>query len=169
MTEPGAGSDVRGMQCTARPDGDDWVVNGIKHFISHADLARFRHRIRRHRGGEDPLAGRRSVSRASWSTAALPASRFRSGYDSVSHRGYHNCILTFDDCRLPSAQILGEAHRGFELANEWLYATRITVAAMCVGTRSAGLRPGALARGRAAGSSASRSDASRGCRSSSPT
>ena len=42
-------------------------------------------------------------------------------------------MLTFDDCRLPSAQILGEVHRGFELANEWLYATRITVATMCVG------------------------------------
>ena len=41
MTEPGAGSDVRGMQCFARPDGDDWIVNGTKHFISHADVADF--------------------------------------------------------------------------------------------------------------------------------
>ena len=41
MTEPGAGSDVRGMQCFARRDGDDWIVNGTKHFISHADLADF--------------------------------------------------------------------------------------------------------------------------------
>ena len=41
MTEPGAGSDVRGMQCFARRDGGDWVVNGTKHFISHADLADF--------------------------------------------------------------------------------------------------------------------------------
>jgi acyl-CoA dehydrogenase len=55
------------------------------------------------------------------------------GYNSVSHRGYNNCILSFQDCRLPSAQILGELHRGFELANEWLYATRITVATMSVG------------------------------------
>ena len=62
-----------------------------------------------------------------------PGFEIRPGYDSVSHRGYHNCILTFDDCRLPDGQVLGEAHRGFELANEWLYATRITVAASCVG------------------------------------
>ena len=41
MTEPGAGSDVRGMSCTAKPDGDDWILNGTKHFISHADIADF--------------------------------------------------------------------------------------------------------------------------------
>ena len=47
----------------------------------------------------------------------------------MSHRGYHNGILTFDDCRLPSGQILGEPQRGFELANEWLYGSRLTLAA----------------------------------------
>ena len=41
MTEPDAGSDVRGMKCFARKDGDDWIVNGTKHFISHADIADF--------------------------------------------------------------------------------------------------------------------------------
>ena len=41
LTEPGAGSDVRGMQCAAREDGDDWIVNGTKHFISHANIADF--------------------------------------------------------------------------------------------------------------------------------
>ena len=41
MTEPNAGSDVRGMQCAARQDGGDWIINGTKHFISHADIADF--------------------------------------------------------------------------------------------------------------------------------
>jgi len=41
MTEPGAGSDLRGMKATAKPDGDDWILNGTKHFISHADIADF--------------------------------------------------------------------------------------------------------------------------------
>src|SRR5262249_38121887 len=41
MTEPGAGSDVRSMRTTARRDGGDWVINGTKHFISHADMADF--------------------------------------------------------------------------------------------------------------------------------
>ena len=41
MTEPGAGSDLRGMKASARQDGDDWIINGTKHFISHADIADF--------------------------------------------------------------------------------------------------------------------------------
>ena len=62
-----------------------------------------------------------------------PGFSIQSGYQCVSHRGYQNCILTFDDCRLSQHQLLGELHKGFDVANEWLYATRITVAAMCVG------------------------------------
>ena len=41
MTEPGAGSDLRGMTASAKADGDDFVLNGTKHFISHADIADF--------------------------------------------------------------------------------------------------------------------------------
>src|SRR6266571_3588670 len=41
ISEPDAGSDIRGMRCAARRDGDDWVINGTKHFISHADAADF--------------------------------------------------------------------------------------------------------------------------------
>ena len=132
MTEPGAGSDVRGMQCFARPDGDDWVVNGTKHFISHADLADFVI-VFVATGEEETARGPKKRITCFLVDRGTPGFEIRPGYDSVSHRGYHNCILTFDDCRLPSAQILGEVHRGFEVANEWLYATRITVATMCVG------------------------------------
>ena len=132
MTEPGAGSDVRGMQCAARRDGDDWIVNGTKHFISHADLADFVI-VFIATGEEETARGPKKRITCFLVDRGTPGFEIRPGYDSVSHRGYHNCILTFDDCRLPSAQILGEVHRGFELANEWLYATRITVAAMCVG------------------------------------
>ena len=132
MTEPGAGSDVRGMQCLARRDGDDWIVNGNKHFISHADLADFVI-VFVATGEEETARGPKKRITCFLVDRGTPGFEIRPGYDSVSHRGYHNSILTFDDCRLPSAQILGEVHRGFELANDWLYATRITVAAMCVG------------------------------------
>ena len=132
MTEPGAGSDVRGMQCFARRDGDDWIVNGTKHFISHADLADFVI-VFVATGEEETARGPKKRITCFLVDRGTLGFAIRPGYDSVSHRGYHNCILTFDDCRLPSARILGEPHRGFELANEWLYATRITVAAMCVG------------------------------------
>jgi acyl-CoA dehydrogenase len=57
----------------------------------------------------------------------------KKGYDVVSHRGYHNCILEFDDCRVPAANVLGEEHRGFDVANEWLSSTRLSVAATCLG------------------------------------
>lgn len=129
MTEPDAGSDVRGMKCFARRDGDDWIVNGTKHFISHADVADFV--IVFIATGEESR-GRKRIT-CFLVDRGTPGFEIRKGYNSVSHRGYHNCILTFDDCRLPSAQILGEEGQGFEVANTWLYATRITVATMCVG------------------------------------
>ncbi|MEY3532818.1 MAG: hypothetical protein RI979_842, partial [Pseudomonadota bacterium] len=57
----------------------------------------------------------------------------RDGYRNVSHRGYTNGILEFDDCRLNKRQILGEVHKGFEVANSWLGATRLQVASTCLG------------------------------------
>ncbi len=132
MTEPDAGSDVRGMKCTAVADGDDWIVNGSKHFISHANVADFvivfiATGVEQTPRGEKKLISCFLVDRGTPGFDILP------GYESVSHRGYQNCILSFSDCRLSSAQILGEVHRGFDLANTWLYGTRLTVAAMCVG------------------------------------
>jgi len=129
MTEPDAGSDLRGMSCSARPDGGDWVINGTKHFISHADVADFV--ILFVATGEDS-AGRKRIS-CLLVDRDTPGFGIHPGYASVSHRGYHNSTLTFDDCRVPAAQMLGEEGRGFDLANTWLHATRLTVAAMCVG------------------------------------
>ena len=124
MTEPDAGSDVRGMKCTARRDGSDWVLNGTKHFISHADIADFVIVF------VGTGAGRITAFLVDRGT---PGFEIRPGYTSVSHRGYHNCILVFEECRLPDAQILGEEGQGFVMANTWLHATRLSVAALCVG------------------------------------
>jgi acyl-CoA dehydrogenase len=132
MTEPDAGSDVRGMKCTARRDGADWIVNGTKHFISHADIADFVI-VFVATGEEETADGAKKRITCFLVDRGTPGFDIRPGYSSVSHRGYHNCILAFDDCRLPEAQILGEEGQGFALANSWLYATRLTVAAMCVG------------------------------------
>lgn len=132
MSEPDAGSDVRGMRCAARPDGDDWVVNGSKHFISHADIADFVI-VFIATGEEETAAGPKKKITCFLVDRGTPGFEILKGYNSVSHHGYHNCILSFDNCRLPKGQILGEVHRGFELANDWLYATRLTVAAMAVG------------------------------------
>ncbi len=132
MTEPDAGSDVRGMKCSARRDGADWIVNGTKHFISHADIADFVI-VFVATGEERTAEGSKKRITCFLVDRGTPGFEIRPGYNSVSHRGYHNCILAFDDCRLPAAQILGEEGQGFALANSWLYATRLTVAAMCVG------------------------------------
>ena len=132
MTEPGAGSDVRGMKCSARRDGGDWIVNGTKHFISGADHADFI--IVFIATGEDqtPKGPKKRIT-AFLVDRGTPGFTIRDGYKSVSHRGYKNMILEFDDCRLPDAQVLGEVDSGFDVMNTWLYATRLTVAAFCVG------------------------------------
>ena len=132
MTEPAAGSDLRGMRCAARPDGGDWVLNGSKHFISHADIADFVI-VFVATGEEDTPRGPKKLITCFLVDRGTPGFEILPGYESVSHRGYHNCNITFEECRLPSTRILGELHGGFELANEWLYGTRLTVAAMCVG------------------------------------
>ncbi|QYX57877.1 acyl-CoA dehydrogenase family protein [Roseovarius sp. SCSIO 43702] len=132
MTEPDAGSDVRGMKCTARREGGDWVVNGTKHFISGADHADFI--IVFIATGEDQTdKGPKKRITAFLVDRGTPGFTIRDGYKSVSHRGYKNMVLEFDDCRLPDAQVLGEVDGGFAVMNEWLYATRITVATMSVG------------------------------------
>ena len=132
MTEPEAGSDVRGMKCSAILDGGDWVVNGSKHFISHANIADFVI-VFVATGEEESARGTRKKITCFLVDRGTPGFEIRPGYNSVSHRGYKNCILNFDNCRLPASQILGELHRGFDLANDWLYATRLTVAATSVG------------------------------------
>lgn len=132
MTEPDAGSDLRGMRCKAERHGDDYLINGTKHFISHADLADFV--ILFAATGEEPSSrGTRKKISAFLVDKGTPGFTVRPGYRSVSHRGYHNCILEFDDCRVPAAQMLGAEHQGFQVANDWLGPTRLQVAAMCLG------------------------------------
>ena len=132
MTEPGAGSDLRGMKASARLDGSDWVLNGTKHFISHADLAGFAICFMAS-GEEDTSRGPKKLITAFFVDKGTPGFTVRDGYRNVSHRGYSNCVLEFDDCRVPAANVLGEVHKGFEVANSWLGATRLQVASTCLG------------------------------------
>lgn len=132
MTEPGAGSDLRGMQASARHDGDDWVLNGTKHFISHADIAGFTIAFMATGEEETPRGTKKKIT-AFFVDKGTPGFTVREGYRNVSHRGYSNAILEFDDCRVPAENILGEVHKGFEVANDWLGATRLQVAATCLG------------------------------------
>ncbi len=132
MTEPGAGSDLRSMQCRADVDGNDYVINGTKHFISHADIADFVILFAA-TGEEESARGPRKLISAFLVDKGTPGFSVRPGYHSVSHRGYHNSILNFDNCRIPKTQMLGAPHQGFNVANDWLGPTRLQVAAMCLG------------------------------------
>ncbi|HPE26795.1 MAG TPA: acyl-CoA dehydrogenase family protein [Albidovulum sp.] len=132
MTEPGAGSDLRGMKASARQDGDDWILNGTKHFISHADIAGFAI-VFMATGEEQTPRGPKKKITAFFVDKGTKGFNVREGYRNVSHRGYTNAVLEFDDCRLNKRQILGEVHKGFEVANSWLGATRLQVASTCLG------------------------------------
>jgi acyl-CoA dehydrogenase len=132
MTEPGTGSDVRGMKCFARKDGEDFIINGTKHFISHADVADFVILFAA-TGEEETPRGRKKLITGFLVDKGHKGFTVRDGYRNVSHHGYKNCILEFVDCRVPATAVLGEVHKGFEVANEWLGATRLQVAATCVG------------------------------------
>ncbi|WP_243613610.1 acyl-CoA dehydrogenase family protein [Shimia aestuarii] len=132
MTEPGAGSDLRGMRASARRDGGDWVLNGTKHFISHADIADFAI-VFMATGEEETPRGPKKKITAFFVDKGTPGFTVREGYRNVSHRGYSNAVMEFDDCRLPQEAVLGEVDKGFEVANTWLGATRLQVAATCLG------------------------------------
>ncbi|MGB0383429.1 MAG: acyl-CoA dehydrogenase family protein [Ardenticatenaceae bacterium] len=132
MSEPDAGSDVRSMKSKAVADGDDYIINGTKHFISHADIADYV--ILFVATGETitPKGPRNKIT-CFLVDKGTPGFTVLPGYEVVSHRGYHNSILQFDDCRVPATNILGELHHGFDVANDWLASTRLSVAATCLG------------------------------------
>jgi len=132
MSEPNAGSDLRGMECRAVREGDEYVITGTKHFISHADIADYAILFAATGEDETPRGIRKKIT-SFFVDMGTPGFTVKRGYEVVSHRGYHNCILEFDGCRVPASNILGEEHKGFDVANEWLGSTRLSVAAVCVG------------------------------------
>ena len=132
LTEPGAGSDAMGIRTRAVRDGADFVINGSKHFISHADTADFV--ILFAVSGEEEVKNRtRKRVTAFLVDKNTPGMEIRRGPRCTSLKGYHQSEIFFSDCRLHERQILGQEHKGFDLANQWLTAGRVMVAANCVG------------------------------------
>ncbi|SLN34416.1 Acyl-CoA dehydrogenase [Roseovarius albus] len=132
LTEPEAGSDAMGMKTNAKRDGDDWVLNGSKHFISAPTMADFAIVFAVTGVDETPRGNRKRIT-AFLVDRDLPGVEFREGNKCVSNRGYKTYELMFDDVRLGSGQVLGEEGRGFELAGQWLGMGRIWVGATCCG------------------------------------
>ena len=131
MTEPEAGSDLRGMKCKAVRDKDNWLINGVKHFISQAAVSDYCVLFAA-TGEEETDKGmkkRISAFLVNFSDSGVEVAQ---GYKNVSHRGYTNNILNFNNVRIPEWRMLGTEGQGFQLINEWLGPTRLTVAATSV-------------------------------------
>ena len=129
LTEPEAGSDLRAMRTRATRDGDGWRIRGTKHFISHAQESDFVILFAVTAEGSD---GKKAMSTFLVDLDS-PGLTVHDGYRNVSHRGYTNAILDFDDCHVPADALLGAEGHGFDLAGTWLGSTRLQVAATCLG------------------------------------
>ena len=132
LTEPGAGSDIMSMTTKAVADGDDYVINGSKHFISTPVLPDFAILFAITGVDETPRGERKRLS-------AFLVDRDHTGFDMqlgpicTSQRAYRTYELRFDDCRVHKSQMLGEEGKGMDLANKWLHMGRVWVAAQCCG------------------------------------
>ena len=132
LTEPGAGSDAMGMQTRARKDGDDWILDGMKHFISAPTMADFAI-VFAVTGMDETKRGPRKRITAFLVDREMPGVTFREGTKCVSNRGYKTYELIFDSVRLGPGQVLGEEGKGFELAGKWLGMGRVWIGATCCG------------------------------------
>lgn len=132
LTEPEAGSDVMGMKSNARRDGDDWILNGSKHFISGPCMPDFAIVFAATGEDETPRGPRKRVT-AFLVDVGMPGFDCREGTKCVSYRGYKTFQLSFDNVRLGPGQVLGEEGRGLELSGKWLGMGRIWVGATCCG------------------------------------
>jgi alkylation response protein AidB-like acyl-CoA dehydrogenase len=136
MTEPSAGSDLRGIRTTARRDGDHYLVNGSKTFITNgilADLVLCAVKT-------DPNAGHRGMSLLVLERGMAGFSRGRN-LDKVGQKSQDTAELFFDDVRVPVANRLGEEGRGFYQLMGGLPQERlgVAVAAVAVIRRAIGL------------------------------
>ena len=132
LTEPEAGSDAMGMRSNAVRDGDDWILNGSKHFISGPCMPDFAIVFAATGEDETPRGPRKRIT-AFLVDLGLKGFDCREGTRSVSYRGYKTYALSFDNVRLGPDQVLGEEGKGFEVANQWLGMGRIWVGASCCG------------------------------------
>ena len=131
MTEPDAGSDLKGMKTRAVKRGDDWVINGTKHFISNAQISDFVILFAA-TGEEETDKGPRK--RISCFLVDLDTLRCRGGSGLRSRRtpGLLQQHTAFRRCeRVGNWQMIGAEGEGFRVVNDWLGPGRLTVAAVC--------------------------------------
>ncbi|MFC2029519.1 acyl-CoA dehydrogenase family protein [Chloroflexota bacterium] len=134
LTERDAGSDAGALQTTALPDGDDVVINGQKCFITSGGMAKLFTVF----ALTDPERGARGAS-AIIVPADTPGISVSKVEDKMGQRASNTVELTFEDVRVPRANLLGKAGRGFAIALQTLDFGRSGVAALSVGVARAAL------------------------------
>ena len=136
ISEPDAGSDVAGIRTSAKRDGDDWVLNGTKMFITngvHADLYFVAAKT-------DPDAkGSRGISMFIVEKGA-PGFSVSRQLDKQGWCSSDTAELVFDNCRIPARNLLGEENRGFYAVMSNFQIERIALGAMAVGHARTALR-----------------------------
>ena len=134
MTEPGTGSDLQGIQTSARRDGDDWVLGGSKTFITNGVMADLVIVVAR----TDPDAGSRGFS-------LLVVERGMPGFErgrrleKVGLKAQDTAELSFTDVRVPAANVLGEPGTGFASLMQNLAQERLSIAVGCAAGAAAAL------------------------------
>lgn len=131
MSEPNAGSDAWSMTTNAVRDGDDWIINGTKQWISHAPHADY---VTVFAVTDDDQRRKRAGGITAF---MVPTSTEGFRIDSVIRLfgsiGGNEAIISFDDVRVPSENILGKENDGFNLALEGVSLGRLYNAGRCVG------------------------------------
>ncbi len=128
LTEPEAGSDAGAIQTTAKKDGDYYVLNGTKHFITNGGVAKYYTVI----ASTDPSRGSRGAS-AFIVEDGTPGLIYGKKEDKMGIRASATCEVVFQDCRIPKENLLGREGQGFMVAMKTLDKSRPGVAAQALG------------------------------------
>jgi len=128
LTEPNAGSDAASIQTTAILEGDEWVINGTKHFITSGSIASVVVVMAK----TDKSKGAKGIS-AFIVEKGTPGLKYGVEEDKLGLRGSVTAELIFEDCRVPKENLLGELNMGFIGAMNILDRGRTAIGAMSVG------------------------------------
>ena len=127
LTEPGSGSDAAGLRTTAKRDGEHWVLNGSKAFISGAGTSDV-YVVMARTGADGPKGISTFVVDKDAPGLSFGAQERKMGWNSQP-----TAIVAFDDCRIPAANLLGKEGDGFRYAMMGLDGGRLNIAACSLG------------------------------------